>query len=138
MSFKKETPNTCTTKLFSFENWYSCRLNYVLNLKKYQHLKHIKLRILCFKKFNQKKCCQKWKTKWLRICYSVLSAHTIKSSKHIWKKHIGNVHEGKRKHECSICNARCSGRNLLNQHIQTAHEGKKFKCSIFTPWCWIQ
>jgi hypothetical protein len=47
-----------------------------------------------------------------------------------FKKLMENVHEGKRKHECSICNARYSGRNVLNQHIQFAHEGKKFRCSM--------
>ena len=45
--------------------------------------------------------------------------------------HIKSVHEGKKPHKCTICDYSSSRKETLNQHIKSVHEGKKpHKCSI--------
>ena len=48
------------------------------------------------------------------------------------KAHIRNVHEGRRKNKCELCNKAFSCLSNLKYHINSAHEGLKkgHKCEI--------
>ena len=52
-------------------------------------------------------------------------------SKQSLKKHIENIHEGKKLFGCTICNARFHLKIDANRHIEITHEGKiAFSCPI--------
>ena len=46
------------------------------------------------------------------------------------KKHVDNVHERKKPHECSQCDAAFAQKSTLNSHVLSVHECKKqYQCS---------
>ena len=46
------------------------------------------------------------------------------------KNHIEGVHEGKKKYECSQCDATFKYSNLLKSHVTSVHEGIVFQCPL--------
>ena len=58
------------------------------------------------------------------ICDSVLQKGSLKS-------HNAAIHEGRKPHKCTICDANFSQKGNLNVHVASVHEEKKsFKCTI--------
>ena len=48
---------------------------------------------------------------------------------------INSISEGKKSHNCKICDYTTSQKGHLNQHIESVHEGKNHKCSICDYCC---
>ena len=64
----------------------------------------------------------------LNQCSQCSSAFARKSG---LTRHIGHVHEGKKRFQCSACGATFYVKSKLDMHIATVHEKQKpFQCDI--------